>query len=65
MSNTSSAALLTAGTRPAVRFELSPASDGTELVLIDEVEPSAAARNAVGWEGCLDLLEGRPSAPDQ
>ncbi|WP_308467612.1 SRPBCC domain-containing protein [Rathayibacter soli] len=47
-----------------LRFELSPMSDGTELVLIDELEASVAARNAAGWEGCLDLLEGRPSAPD-
>lgn len=47
-----------------LRFELAPVSNGTELVLLDELDPGAAARNAAGWEGSLDLLEGHPSAPD-
>jgi uncharacterized protein YndB with AHSA1/START domain len=42
-----------------LRFELSPRGDGTRLVLIDELPASAAARNAAGWEVCLDRLEGR------
>ncbi len=42
-----------------LRFELSAHGDGTRLVLIDELPASAAARNAAGWEVCLDRLEGR------
>jgi uncharacterized protein YndB with AHSA1/START domain len=42
----------------ALRFELSPEGDGTRLVLIDELPPDAAARNAAGWEQCLDRLAG-------
>jgi uncharacterized protein YndB with AHSA1/START domain len=42
----------------ALRFELSPEDDGTHLVLIDELPPEAAARNAAGWERCLDRLAG-------
>jgi uncharacterized protein YndB with AHSA1/START domain len=41
-----------------LRYELSPDGDGTRLVLIDELEPSAAARNAAGWDVCLDRLAG-------
>ena len=40
-----------------LRFELAPEADGTRLVLVDELEPGAAARNAAGWEVCLDRLE--------
>jgi uncharacterized protein YndB with AHSA1/START domain len=43
----------------SLRFELSPRGDGTHLVLVDELPASAAARNAAGWEVCLDRLEGR------
>jgi len=39
-----------------LRFELLSEDDGTLLVLIDELEPDAAARNAAGWEFCLDRL---------
>jgi len=41
-----------------LRFELSPEDDGTRLVLIDELPPDCAARNAAGWEQCLDRLAG-------
>lgn len=41
-----------------LRFELIPRNDGTRLVLIDELPPGIAARNAVGWEDCLDVLAG-------
>ena len=41
-----------------LRFELSREGDGTRLVLIDELPPESAARNAVGWEQCLDRLAG-------
>jgi uncharacterized protein YndB with AHSA1/START domain len=47
-----------------LRFELSAEGDGTRLVLIDELPPDSAARNAAGWERCLDRLEGRELAPD-
>jgi uncharacterized protein YndB with AHSA1/START domain len=47
-----------------LRFELSPLDDGTRLVLIDEVPAGAAARNAAGWEECLDRLAGLPPGPD-
>src|SRR5205809_344083 len=47
-----------------LRFELSAEGDGTRLVLIDELPPDSAARNAAGWESCLDRLEGREPAPD-
>jgi hypothetical protein len=33
-------------------------------VLIDQLQASAAARNAAGWEDCLDLLAGRPGDKD-
>jgi uncharacterized protein YndB with AHSA1/START domain len=41
-----------------LRFELSPQDGGTRLVVIDELPPGAAARNAAGWETCLDRLAG-------
>ncbi|MBV9444363.1 MAG: SRPBCC domain-containing protein [Streptosporangiaceae bacterium] len=47
-----------------LRFELSPDGGGTHLVLIDELPASAAARNAAGWDQCLDLLAGLQPAAD-
>jgi uncharacterized protein YndB with AHSA1/START domain len=47
-----------------LRFELSPEGDGTRLVLVDELPAGAAARNAAGWETCLDRLAGLDPAPD-
>jgi uncharacterized protein YndB with AHSA1/START domain len=47
-----------------LRFELSPEHGGTRLVLIDELPASAAARNAAGWETCLDRLAGLDPEPD-
>jgi uncharacterized protein YndB with AHSA1/START domain len=46
-----------------LRFELSPEGDGTHLVLTDELPASWAARNAAGWDECLDRLVGR-TVPD-
>jgi uncharacterized protein YndB with AHSA1/START domain len=46
-----------------LRFELSPQDGGTRLVLIDELAPGAAARNAAGWEECLDRLAGLEPTP--
>lgn len=43
-----------------LRFELHPAGDaGTTLILIDELPPESAARNAAGWDECLDRLAGQ------
>jgi uncharacterized protein YndB with AHSA1/START domain len=47
-----------------LRFELAPHDHGTRLVLIDELPPGAAARNAAGWEMCLDRLVGLDPARD-
>jgi uncharacterized protein YndB with AHSA1/START domain len=47
-----------------LRFELVADGRGTRLVLVDELPPEAAARNAAGWESCLDRLEGREPAQD-
>ena len=47
-----------------LRFELSAHDGGTRLVLIDELTASAAARNAAGWDTCLDRLAGMEPAAD-
>ncbi|MEU4341136.1 SRPBCC domain-containing protein [Nocardia sp. NPDC023852] len=47
-----------------LRFELSPQNGGTRLVLINELAPDAAARNAAGWDTCLDQLAGLAPAPE-
>jgi uncharacterized protein YndB with AHSA1/START domain len=47
-----------------LRFELSPSGRGTLLVMTDELDRPIAARNAAGWEGCLDRLAGRVPADD-
>ncbi|HAM02587.1 MAG TPA: ATPase [Acidimicrobiaceae bacterium] len=46
-----------------LRFELSDEDGGTRLVLVDELPASAAARNAAGWEDCLDRLAGTRPEP--
>jgi uncharacterized protein YndB with AHSA1/START domain len=41
-----------------ITFELTAAGDsGTTFVLTEELDASHAARNAAGWEACLDRLE--------
>ena len=47
-----------------LRFELTADGDGTRLVLVDELPPESAARNAAGWERCLDRLEGLEPGSD-
>ncbi|MFL6240001.1 MAG: SRPBCC domain-containing protein [Actinomycetes bacterium] len=47
-----------------LRFELASNNDGTRLTLIDELPPGIAARNAAGWEVCLDRLLGLDPPPD-
>jgi uncharacterized protein YndB with AHSA1/START domain len=41
-----------------LHFELSPEDGGTRFVLIDELPAGSAARNAAGWDTCLDRLAG-------
>lgn len=42
-----------------ITFELSPASGGTTFVLSERLGAERAARNAAGWEVCLErLVEG-------
>jgi uncharacterized protein YndB with AHSA1/START domain len=41
-------------------FELHPDGDGTRLVLTDQLQAAWAARNAAGWDDCLDRLAGLP-----
>jgi uncharacterized protein YndB with AHSA1/START domain len=47
-----------------LRFELSARDGGTRLTLTDELPAGIAARNAAGWEVCLDRLAGLSPAPD-
>jgi len=47
-----------------LRFELHEDAGGTRLVLLDELAPSHAARNAAGWSDCLDRLEGKEPSRD-
>jgi uncharacterized protein YndB with AHSA1/START domain len=48
-----------------LRFELTPEpSGGTRLVFTDELDREIAARNAAGWEVCLELLAGHTPAGD-
>jgi hypothetical protein len=47
-----------------LRFELSAAGGGTRLVLIDTLPADAAARNAAGWDVCLDRLAGLAVDPN-
>jgi uncharacterized protein YndB with AHSA1/START domain len=44
-------------------FELHADKESTTLVLRNELDASAAARNAAGWDDCLDRLAGRPVSP--
>lgn len=52
------------GEDEVLRFELFPEGFGTRLVLTDELRAGWAARNAAGWEDCLDRLAGLPAEPD-
>jgi uncharacterized protein YndB with AHSA1/START domain len=43
-----------------ISFTLSPApGGGTTFVLTEELSPNHAARNAAGWDSCLDRLQQR------
>jgi len=52
------------GDEEVLSFELHPEGDGTRLVLSDELQAGWAARNAAGWDDCLDRLAGLPIEPD-
>jgi hypothetical protein len=52
------------GEDEVLRFELHPDGEGTRLVLTDQLEAGWAARNAAGWEDCLDRLAGVPVEQD-
>ena len=47
-----------------IGFELSPTDGGTTFVLTEELAASAAARNAAGWEVCLERLVAGPADQD-
>jgi uncharacterized protein YndB with AHSA1/START domain len=47
-----------------LRFELSESGSGTLLVLFNELAQTSAARNAAGWDDCLDRLVGLSVAAD-
>jgi uncharacterized protein YndB with AHSA1/START domain len=47
-----------------LRFELSGEAGGTRLVLVNELAAGTAARNAAGWDECLDRLEGIQPLPN-
>jgi hypothetical protein len=47
-----------------LRFELHSSNGGTQLILTDELSPGSAARNAAGWDDCLDRLIGRSPYSD-
>jgi uncharacterized protein YndB with AHSA1/START domain len=44
-----------------LRFELYEDEGGTRLVFTDELDPPIAARNAAGWDVCLERLGGNPT----
>ncbi len=46
-----------------LRFELIEVGGGTRLVMTDELDPPTAARNAAGWDVCLEMLDGRNPEP--
>jgi uncharacterized protein YndB with AHSA1/START domain len=48
-----------------LHFELSAQDGGTRLVLIDTLPADAAARNAAGWEVCLDGLAADAAPADR
>jgi uncharacterized protein YndB with AHSA1/START domain len=52
------------GEGEVLRFELRAEGEGTRLVLTDQLRASWAARNAAGWEDCLDRLAGLPVEAD-
>jgi uncharacterized protein YndB with AHSA1/START domain len=52
------------GEDETLMFELYPEGDGTRLVLTDQLRGNWVARNAAGWDDCLDRLAGLPHDPE-
>lgn len=52
------------GDEETLRFELCPDGSGTRLILSDQLDPRWAARNAAGWDECLNRLAGLSAQPD-
>jgi uncharacterized protein YndB with AHSA1/START domain len=48
----------------ALRFELEPDGDGCRLVFTDFLPREESAKNAAGWEVCLENLEARLAGAD-
>src|SRR3954471_24441210 len=48
----------------SLRFELEPDGDGTRLAFTDILPREEAAKNAAGWEVCLDDLESSLSGAE-
>lgn len=49
-----------------LRFELDPGpTGGTRLVLTDEIDNGVAARNAAGWDVCLEHLAGHGTSDNE
>lgn len=51
------------GDGETLTFELFSHNGSTRLVLTDRLERGHAARNAAGWDDCLDRLAGLPGDP--
>ncbi|MCL2582347.1 MAG: SRPBCC domain-containing protein [Streptosporangiales bacterium] len=49
------------GESETLTFELFSQNGSTRLVLTDRLDRGHAARNAVGWDDCLDRLAGLPA----
>jgi uncharacterized protein YndB with AHSA1/START domain len=47
-----------------LHFELTPNDGGTRFALTNELPGGHAARNAAGWDTCLDRLAGLDAAPE-
>jgi uncharacterized protein YndB with AHSA1/START domain len=47
-----------------IGFQLSPTDGGTVFVLTEELGAATAARNAAGWEVCLERLVGGGAGDD-
>lgn len=47
-----------------ITFELSPAPGGTTFILSEQLGAERAARNAAGWEVCLERLVESPAGED-
>ena len=56
--------LVSCGARTRSGSSSRPGAGGTHFILIDELPPGIAARNAAGWDECHDRLAGLEPASD-